>query len=65
MTETAGHIIVVDDDPSLRQMLTRFLEEHSVPVKGASNRAELNRYLENTEPGLIVLDIRLGQEAWP
>jgi two-component system OmpR family response regulator len=62
MTESAGHIIVVDDDPSLRQMLTRFLEEHSVPVKAASGRAELNRYLESIDPGLIMLDLRLGQD---
>jgi two-component system, OmpR family, response regulator len=62
MTESAGHIIVVDDDPSLRQMLTGYLEGHSVPVKAASSRTELNRQLEGAEPGLIVLDIRLGQE---
>jgi two-component system OmpR family response regulator len=62
MIESAGQVIVVDDDPSFRQMLTRFLEEHSVPVKAASSRAELNRELEGVEPGLIVLDIKLGQD---
>ncbi|MBR0697723.1 response regulator [Bradyrhizobium lablabi] len=62
MIESAGHIIVVDDDASVRMMLTRFLEEHSLPVKGASNRAELSRHLESAEPGLIVLDLRLGQD---
>src|SRR5262245_36564939 len=61
MTESAGHVIV-DDDPSLRQMLTRFLEEHSVPVRAASGRAELNRHLESIDPGLIMLDLRLGQD---
>jgi DNA-binding response OmpR family regulator len=62
MLENSGHIIVVDDDPSLRQMLTRFLEEHSVPVKAASGRTELNRHLESIDPGLIMLDLRLGQD---
>ena len=62
MTESAGHIIVVDDDPSLRQMLTRFLEEHSVPVKAASGRTELNRHLKSIDPALIMLDLRLGQD---
>src|SRR5215510_5548715 len=62
MTESAGPVIVVDDDPSLRQMLTRFLEEHSVPVKAASGRAELNRCMESIDPGLIMLDLRLGQD---
>lgn len=60
--ESAGHIIVVDDDPSLRQMLTRYLEEHSLVVKTASNRAELNRHLGAAEPSLIILDLRLGQD---
>jgi DNA-binding response OmpR family regulator len=60
--EGTGHIIVVDDDPSLRQMLTRYLQEHSFPVKAASNRAELNRHLGCAEPCLIILDLRLGQD---
>jgi DNA-binding response OmpR family regulator len=62
MTESAGHIVLVDDDPALRQMLTGFLEGHNVPVKAASGRTELNRQLEGAEPGLIVLDVRLGQD---
>lgn len=57
-----GHIIVVDDDPTLRQMLIKFLEEHDVPVKSASNRSELNRHFEGAQPSLIILDLRLGQE---
>jgi two-component system OmpR family response regulator len=62
MTKSAGHIIVVDDDPALLQMLTQYLEEHGMPVKAASNRAELDRHLKNVEPGLIILDLRLGQD---
>jgi DNA-binding response OmpR family regulator len=57
-----GYIVVVDDDPALRQMLTRYLEEHNVPVKTASSRTELNRLCEGTYPSLIILDLRLGQE---
>lgn len=62
MLADAGHIIVVDDDPTLRQMVIRYLEEHSVPTRAASNRAELQRHLEGTQPSLIILDLRLGQE---
>jgi two-component system OmpR family response regulator len=62
MLADVGHIVVVDDDPSLRQMVTGYLEDHNVPTKSASNRTELNRHLEGTYPSLIILDLRLGQE---
>src|SRR6202035_6097103 len=45
-----------------RQMVTRYLEDHNVPTKSASNRTELNRHLEGTQPCLIILDLRLGQD---
>jgi DNA-binding response OmpR family regulator len=62
MLAEVGHIVVVDDDPSLRQMVTRYLEDHHLPTKSASNRTELNRHLEGTQPSLIILDLRLGQD---
>jgi two-component system, OmpR family, response regulator len=62
MLAEVGHVVVVDDDPSLRQMVTRYLEDHNVPTKSASNRTELNRHLEGTQPCLIILDLRLGQD---
>jgi two-component system, OmpR family, response regulator len=57
-----GHIIVVDDDPSLRQMVTRYLEDNNVPTKSASNRSELIRHIAAVPPSLIILDLRLGQD---
>src|ERR1700754_2100469 len=62
MLADCGHIIVVDDDSSLRQMVIKYLEEHNVPARSASNRAELNREFEGTHPSLIILDLRLGQD---
>jgi two-component system OmpR family response regulator len=62
MVADVGHIIVVDDDPSLRQMVTRYLEDNNVPTKSASNRSELNRYFAVISPSLIILDLRLGQD---
>ena len=62
MLADAGHIIVVDDDPTLRQMVIGYLEEHNVPTRAASNRAELRCHLEKTQPSLIILDLRLGQD---
>ena len=61
MGSTAGHIIVVDDDSTLRQMLAEYLEEHNLPVIAASNRSELNRLIQ-TDTALILLDLQLGQD---
>jgi two-component system, OmpR family, response regulator len=62
MLADASHIVVVDDDLPLRQMVTDYLEDHSISTKSASNRMELNRHLEAAQPGLIILERRLGQE---
>jgi two-component system, OmpR family, response regulator len=62
MLADCGHIVVVDDDPSLCQMVTRYLEDHNVPTKSASNKTELCRHCAETFPSLIILDLRLGQD---
>jgi two-component system, OmpR family, response regulator len=59
---TTGHVVIVDDDPVMRQMVARYFEEHSMPVSAVSNRAGLNRHLAVMNPCLILLDLRLGQD---
>src|ERR1700730_8288447 len=58
----AGHVVVVDDDPVMRQMVARYFEEHSMLVSAVSNRAELSRHLAVMNPCLILLDLGLGQD---
>jgi two-component system, OmpR family, response regulator len=62
MLSDAGHIVVVDDDASLSKMVITYLEDHNVPTRSVSNRVELNRYLGEAHPSLIILDLRLGQD---
>jgi two-component system OmpR family response regulator len=62
MLADCGHIVVVDDDPSLRQMVIKYLEDNNVPAKSASNRTEFNRHFAGAVPSLIILDLRLGQD---
>lgn len=62
MASVPGQIIVVDDDPALRQMVTRYLEDHNVPATSVASRTELNRHFEASHPSLIILDLRLGQD---
>jgi len=57
-----GHVLIVDDDPAIRKMITRYFEEQDMPVVAVAGRAELNQQFARGEPGLIVLDLRLGQE---
>ena len=61
MGHRAGHILIVDDDSTLRNMLTEYLEEHDLSAIGASNRSELMRNIQ-VDPALIVLDLQLGQD---
>jgi two-component system OmpR family response regulator len=62
MLADVSHVVVVDDDPSLRQMVVRYLEDHNMPTKSASNRMELNRHFAETIPSLIILDLQLGHD---
>jgi two-component system OmpR family response regulator len=58
----AYHILVVDDDPATRRMVTSYFAEHDVSASAAAGRLELSRYLAESEPSLIILDLRLGRE---
>jgi two-component system, OmpR family, response regulator len=62
MLADCGYFVVVDDDPSLRQMVIKYLEDNNVPTKSASNRTEFNRHFAGTPPRPIILDLRLGQD---
>jgi two-component system OmpR family response regulator len=62
MRADVGHIVVVDDDTTLRQMVIKYLEDQSIPTKSASNRTELNHHLAGANPSLIILDLQLGQD---
>jgi two-component system, OmpR family, response regulator len=62
MPPDGGHVVVVDDDASLRETLIRFLEDHHITTKSASNKSELDRCLAEVCPNLIILDLQLGQD---
>jgi two-component system OmpR family response regulator len=57
-----GHIVIVDDDPAMHQVVARYFEDHNVPVSAVSDRVGLNHHLAATNPCLILLDLRLGQD---
>jgi len=56
------HILVVDDDPQIRKLLTRCFEQEGYKVSEAASRAEVERLLQATAFDLITLDLKLGQD---
>jgi two-component system, OmpR family, response regulator len=55
-----GDVVIVDDDPMMRQMVARYFQEHSMPVSAVSDRAGLNRHLAVMNPCLILLARQSG-----
>ena len=58
----AGYILVVDDDPAMRRMVTGYFQDHDVPASAVANGQEMCRYFKGIHPSAIILDLRLGQE---
>ena len=52
-------ILVVDDEPSIRLLLTRALERSEFQVVEAPNAAEALRLTEARRPALVILDLGL------
>lgn len=56
------HILVVDDDQRLRELLQRFLTEQGFRVTALPDARDLSRRLERDPPHLIVLDWMMPHE---
>jgi two-component system OmpR family response regulator len=57
-----GRIIVVDDDPGIRDVVSEFLQRHGFDVETAGDAAGLNRALSAKPADLVVLDVMLPGE---
>ncbi len=55
-------ILVVDDDPEMRSMMTQFLRQNGSIALPAATEVEITRHLETGRIDLILLDIMLGDE---
>jgi two-component system OmpR family response regulator len=60
--DTSPHILVVDDDREIRDLLARFLAKHALRVTTARDGAEMLRVLDERRIDLIVLDLMLPGE---
>jgi two-component system OmpR family response regulator len=62
MTDAPARILVVDDDPGIREVLTDYLAQHGYQTEGAASAAEMDRAIAAREPDLIVLDLMMPGE---
>lgn len=60
--ETPQHILVVDDDREIRDLLARFLAKHGLRVTTAKDGAEMSKALEDWAIDLVVLDLMMPGE---
>lgn len=58
----ATHVLIVDDDPNMRSMLTEYLEGESFRVSAAADGKGIAAVLERDRVDLIILDMKLGAE---
>ena len=62
MKQTVPKILVIDDDPRLRELLVRYLTEQGFQVQALADARELDKKLQRDPPHLLVLDLMLPGE---
>lgn len=60
--ERKDHILVVDDDPDLRELLVQYLEKNAFAVTAVKGGREMRQALADKAIDLIVLDLMLPHE---
>ncbi|MGF1594402.1 MAG: response regulator [Kiloniellaceae bacterium] len=56
------HIIVVDDEPGIRETIQEYLELHDFRVTAAGGGEELRQVIDGSDADLVLLDIRMPGE---
>ena len=57
-----AHILVVDDDPALRDLLLEYLADNDLRVTAVANGAAMRNVFDSEAIDLVVLDLRLPGE---
>jgi two-component system, OmpR family, response regulator len=58
---SSGRILVVDDDPAVRHLISDYFGEHGIQTVSATCRSAAARQLAGEDPSAIILELRLGQ----
>jgi two-component system phosphate regulon response regulator OmpR len=62
MKQVSPKILVIDDDPRLRDLLVRYLSEQGFQVQALPDAKDLDKKLQRDPPHLLVLDLMLPGE---
>ena len=62
MAELDAHLLIVDDDERIRDLLKKFLKRHGFLVTSARDAAHARRILSGLDFDLIVLDVMMPGE---
>jgi len=60
--ENTDHVLIVDDDRGIRELLATYLEKNGMRVSLAANGRQMRTVLEQGAPDLIVLDLMMPGE---
>lgn len=63
ITDTAPHLLVIDDDNRIRTLLARYLGEHGFRVTSAANAEEARRRLAGLAFDLLIVDVMMPGES--
>lgn len=55
------HILIIDDEPQIRELLARAFEAHGCTTSQAGTEREARRAIAETKPGLIITDLQLAE----
>jgi signal transduction histidine kinase/DNA-binding response OmpR family regulator len=62
---TGSTVLVIDDDPRVRELMTRFLEKEGFHVEGAATGTEGLVLAKQLKPDVITLDVMMpGMDGW-
>jgi signal transduction histidine kinase/CheY-like chemotaxis protein len=57
--DTAGYILAIDDDPDIRDVVSRTLRKHGHDVQTAANAVEALQKIDAELPSLVLLDLTM------
>src|SRR5437868_3487413 len=61
MAMSTGKVLIVDDEPEVRQVLHEFLASRGYDVDLAAGGSEALEMLGNTKPDLVLLDVMMPE----
>ncbi len=60
--KAAETLLIVDDDPKLQQLLSRYLSEQGYVTAVAGDGVEMDAWLQQNQPDLVIMDLMLPGE---